>query len=105
VGNFLRRASLDELPQVFNVIRGEMSFVGPRPIVEDEILRYGEAFSFYTRVKPGITGLWQISGRNDVDYAKRVELDRTYIYNWSVWLDIYIIIRTIPALLTGRGAY
>ncbi|MDR0826431.1 MAG: undecaprenyl-phosphate galactose phosphotransferase WbaP [Desulfovibrio sp.] len=105
VGAFLRRVSLDELPQVFNVIKGEMSFVGPRPIVENEIPRYGEAFSFYTRVKPGITGLWQISGRNDVKYAKRVELDKTYIYNWSVWMDIYIMIRTIPALLTGRGAY
>lgn len=105
VGAFLRRTSLDELPQVFNVIRGEMSLVGPRPIVESEIARYGDGFDLYTRVKPGITGLWQVSGRNSVSYARRVELDRYYVYNWSVWLDIYVIIRTIPAVLFGKGAY
>jgi len=105
VGEFLRKTSLDELPQVFNVIKGEMSLVGPRPIVENEIARYGDAFALYSRVKPGITGLWQVSGRNDVSYARRVTLDQHYVYNWSVWLDIYIIIRTIPALLTQRGAY
>ena len=105
VGIFLRHTSLDELPQVFNVLKGEMSLVGPRPIVENEIAKYGGAYALYTRVKPGITGLWQVSGRNDVDYARRVQLDEHYVYNWSVWLDIYIIIRTVPALLTGRGAY
>lgn len=104
MGRFLRHTSLDELPQIFNVLKNDMSLVGPRPIVDDEIERYGEAFELYKRVKPGITGLWQVSGRNDLDYAERVNLDRYYIYNWSVWLDIYIIFRTLPALLTGRGA-
>jgi Undecaprenyl-phosphate galactose phosphotransferase WbaP len=105
VGAFLRYASLDELPQVFNVIKGEMSFVGPRPIVESEIVKYGEAYVLYERVKPGITGLWQVSGRNDTSYEERVALDQHYVYNWSVWLDIYIIVRTIPALISGKGAY
>lgn len=104
MGRFLRHTSLDELPQIFNVLKNEMSLVGPRPIVDSEIERYGESFELYRRVKPGITGLWQVSGRNDVDYADRVELDRYYIYNWSVWLDIYILFRTFPAILTGRGA-
>ncbi|MCL1939365.1 MAG: exopolysaccharide biosynthesis polyprenyl glycosylphosphotransferase [Desulfovibrionaceae bacterium] len=105
VGAFLRYTSLDELPQVFNVIKGEMSLVGPRPIVENEIAKYGEAYALYTRVKPGITGLWQVSGRNDTTYEERVALDQHYVYNWSVWLDIYIIVRTIPALISGKGAY
>lgn len=105
LGRFLRHTSLDELPQILNVLRNEMSLVGPRPIVEDEISRYGEAYELYKRVKPGITGLWQVSGRNDVSYATRVKLDQHYVYNWSVWLDIYIIIRTLPAMLTGSGAY
>ena len=105
VGAFLRRTSLDELPQVFNVIRGEMSLVGPRPIVENEIAKYGEAYALYSRVKPGITGLCQVSGRNDTTYKERVALDQHYVYNWSVWLDIYIIVRTVPALISGRGAY
>jgi Undecaprenyl-phosphate galactose phosphotransferase WbaP len=105
VGTFLRYTSLDELPQVFNVIKGEMSLVGPRPIVESEIAKYGEAYALYAQVKPGITGLWQVSGRNDTTYEERVALDQHYVYNWSVWLDIYIIIRTIPALISGKGAY
>lgn len=105
VGRFLRRTSLDELPQIFNVLRGEMSIVGPRPIVEAEIERYSDAFDLYERVRPGITGLWQVSGRNDLSYARRVELDRYYVYNWQVWLDIYIIVRTIPTIVSGRGAY
>ena len=105
VGRFLRRTSLDELPQLFNVLRGEMSFVGPRPIVEDEIKRYGDVFAMYAQVLPGITGLWQISGRNDVSYEERVALDRYYITNWSVWLDWYILARTVPVVLGMRGAY
>ncbi len=105
VGKFLRRTSLDELPQIINVLKGEMSLVGPRPIVEKEIARYGDAFDLYTRVKPGITGLWQISGRNDLAYPRRVELDQYYVYNWSVWLDLYILIRTMPTVLSGKGAY
>ena len=82
-----------------------MSFVGPRPIVEDEIKRYGDVFSLYERVPPGITGLWQVSGRNDLSYEERVALDRYYITNWSVWLDWYILARTVPVVLGMRGAY
>jgi len=105
VGAFLRRTSLDELPQLFNVLKGEMSLVGPRPIVESEIDRYGEIFRQYSLVQPGITGLWQISGRSDVGYNERVSLDRYYVANWSVWLDIYILVQTIPAVFARRGAY
>lgn len=104
-GRLLRKASLDELPQLFNVLSGEMSLVGPRPIVEEEIKKYGRAFALYTQVRPGITGLWQVSGRNNVSYATRVALDESYIANWSVWLDVYIMVRTIPAALTAKGAY
>lgn len=105
VGRFLRKTSLDELPQLINVLRGEMSLVGPRPIVDDEIARYGASFDLYSRVRPGITGLWQISGRNDLSYDDRVWLDRHYVCNWSVWLDILIIARTVPQVLRRTGAY
>lgn len=105
VGAFLRRTSLDELPQIINVIRGDMSLVGPRPMMEQEIERYGDTYDLYVRVKPGITGLWQISGRSQLSYARRLELVHYYIYNWSVWLDIYIIIRTVPIMISGKGAY
>ncbi len=105
VGAFLRRTSLDELPQFINVIKGDMSLVGPRPIVEEETERYGDTYDLYARVKPGITGLWQVSGRSQLSYTRRVELDHYYIYNWSIWLDIYIITRTPHAMLSGKGAY
>ncbi len=105
MGHFLRKSSLDELPQLLNVLKGEMSLVGPRPIVENEIAKYGEAYELYTQVRPGITGLWQISGRSDTTYAERIHFDRYYISNWSVWLDIHIIFRTIPEVLGGKGAY
>ncbi|MCR5220521.1 MAG: undecaprenyl-phosphate galactose phosphotransferase WbaP [bacterium] len=105
IGLFLRRSSLDELPQLFNVLRGDMSLVGPRPIVRDEIPRYGDTFALYTRVRPGITGLWQVSGRSDTSYSYRVSLDRYYIYNWSLMLDILILLKTIPVVLGKRGAY
>ena len=105
VGAFLRRTSLDELPQLWNVICGEMSLVGPRPIVEEEILRYGSAYASYTRVRPGITGLWQVSGRNDLSYKQRVHIDRFYISNWSTWLDLLILAKTIPVVLGRKGAY
>lgn len=105
VGRFLRRTSLDELPQLWNVLRGEMSLVGPRPIVDEEIYRYADKFELYTRVMPGITGLWQVSGRNDVSYDERVNLDAYYVRNWSVWLDIHILLRTIWVVLVGDGAY
>ena len=105
LGRFLRRTSLDELPQIWNVLRGEMSIVGPRPIVEAEIERYADVFHLYTRLKPGITGLWQVSGRNDVSYDDRVRLDQFYIRHWSPWLDAYILAKTVVALLKREGAY
>lgn len=105
VGRLLRCTSLDELPQLWNVLRGDMSLVGPRPIVTAEIPRYRETWDYYQRVKPGLTGLWQISGRNALSYEERVALDRYYICNWSVWFDIYILVRTIPVVVNGTGAY
>ncbi len=105
IGNFLRRWSLDELPQIWNVLRGDMSVVGPRPIVNAEAERYGDVFSLYTSVKPGITGLWQVSGRNDTTYAERVRFDAYYVRNWSPWLDVYILARTLVVLLRRTGAY
>lgn len=105
IGHFLRKTSLDELPQIWNVLRGEMSLVGPRPIVADEIPKYQECFDLYTKVRPGITGLWQISGRNNTTYAERVQLDSYYVRNWSLWLDLYILVRTIKVVLLREGAY
>jgi len=105
VGRFLRQFSLDELPQLFNVVRGEMSLVGPRPIVESEIERYGRHFEHYCTVRPGITGLWQVSGRNDVSYRTRVAMDVAYVRQRTVVLDVRIILLTVPALLSKRGAY
>jgi Undecaprenyl-phosphate galactose phosphotransferase WbaP len=105
VGRFLRHTSLDELPQLWNILRGEMSLVGPRPIVDEEIWRYGEKFALYTRVTPGLTGLWQVSGRNNVTYEERVNLDAYYVRNWSVWLDVYILMRTVWVVVSGEGAY
>ena len=105
VGRFLRRTSLDELPQLWNVLRGEMSLVGPRPIVDEEINHYADKFELYKRVPPGITGLWQVSGRNDITYSERVNLDAYYVRNWSVWLDIYILLKTTWVVLVGDGAY
>lgn len=105
VGRFLRRTSLDELPQLWNILRGEMSLVGPRPIVDEEIPRYGDKYGLYTKVIPGLTGLWQVSGRNNITYAERVGLDAYYVRNWSVWLDVYILLRTVWVVVTGEGAY
>ena len=105
LGAFLRRSSLDELPQLFNLLRGEMSLVGPRPIVEAEIVRYGWRYRHYCAVKPGITGLWQVSGRNDVSYRSRVALDTLYARKRSLLLDIWILAATVPAVLTKRGSY
>jgi Undecaprenyl-phosphate galactose phosphotransferase WbaP len=104
-GAFLRKTSLDELPQLWNVLKGEMSLVGPRPIVKEEISRYGTRFGAYTRVPGGITGLWQISGRSDTSYEERVSLDAYYVRNWSVWLDLYILFRTVGTVLRRKGAY
>lgn len=105
LGRFLRRTSLDELPQLWNVLRGEMSLVGPRPIVRDEIRYYGKFYDLYTRVLPGLTGLWQVSGRSRTTYGERIELDAYYVRNWSPWLDIYLLARTVTVVLKGQGAY
>jgi exopolysaccharide production protein ExoY len=105
LGAFLRRSSLDELPQLFNVLRGEMSLVGPRPIVEAEVAKYGRRFRQYCAVKPGITGLWQVSGRNDTSYRTRVALDCVYAARRSAWLDFKVLACTIPAVLSRRGSY
>ena len=104
VGRFLRRTSLDELPQFWNVLCGDMSLVGPRPIVEAEAAKYDHGFGLYLSVRPGITGLWQVSGRNRTTYAERVRLDQFYVVNWSPWLDLYILARTVRAVLGGDGA-
>lgn len=103
LGNFLRKTSLDELPQIWNVIRGEMSFVGPRPVVQDELLRYGEYEKFYLSVRPGITGLWQVSGRNDISYADRVRMDRIYASRYSMLQDTKIIAKTATVVLFPTG--
>ncbi|WP_072714042.1 undecaprenyl-phosphate galactose phosphotransferase WbaP [Rhodothermus profundi] len=105
IGKWLRKFSLDELPQLWNVLRGELSLVGPRPIVEEEARKYGDKFDLYLRVKPGVTGIWQVSGRNDTSYEYRVMLDSFYVRNWSIWLDLVILIRTIRVVLQGHGAY
>lgn len=105
VGQFLRRTSLDELPQLFNVLRGEMSLVGPRPIVTEELEKYGEDAEYFLMVRPGITGLWQVSGRNDVDYDTRVYLDTWYVKNWSMWYDIAILFKTLKVVALRHGAY
>jgi Undecaprenyl-phosphate galactose phosphotransferase WbaP len=105
VGRFLRKTSLDELPQLWNVLRGDMSMVGPRPIVAAEAAKYGPAFGLYTQVLPGLTGLWQVSGRNDTQYSRRVELDCHYIRNWSAARDLAILFRTAGVIVRGRGAY
>jgi len=105
IGAFLRRTSLDELPQLFNVLRGDMSLIGPRPVVRAELERYGEDARFYKAVYPGLTGLWQVSGRNDISYAERVRLDAEYSTQWSPALDLRILIRTLPVVFKGTGAY
>ena len=104
LGRFLRRTSLDELPQLFNVLCGEMALIGPRPIVEDEVKYYGTSYETFASVRPGVTGLWQVSGRSDTDYDRRVALDTYYVLNWSPWLDIWILLRTVLAVLLMRGA-
>ncbi|WP_206199064.1 sugar transferase [Thermoanaerobacterium sp. PSU-2] len=105
IGKILRKTSLDELPQLFNVIKGDMSLVGPRPIVLEEINMYKEHGKYLLRVLPGVTGLWQVSGRNNVDYEERIKMDMQYIMNWNLWLDLNILFKTIPAVLKKDGAY
>ena len=104
-GKFLRKTSLDELPQLINIFVGQMSFVGPRPVTRDEIQLYGEYADYVLSVKPGLSGMWQTSGRSETTYEERITLDTYYIQNWSVWLDIWILIKTIWVVLKGKGAY
>lgn len=105
IGRILRRWSLDEVPQLINVFRGEMSLVGPRPIVAAETRFYGKLFSYYLAVTPGLSGLWQVSGRSEIGYAQRVQLDAIYVGTWSLWSDWTILLRTLPAVLSRRGAH
>lgn len=105
VGKWMRKWSIDELPQLWNVIRGEMSIVGPRPIVDAEIVKYGEHFETFCSVLPGVTGLWQVCGRNDTTYEERIQLDMYYIHHWSPWLDLYLLGRTVKTVLFTKGAY
>lgn len=105
IGRFIRKTSLDELPQLFNVLKGEMSLVGPRPVILEELERYSDNVDYYLMVKPGMTGLWQVSGRNDVDYNTRVYFDSWYVKNWSLWNDIAILFKTVSVVLGRKGAY
>jgi Undecaprenyl-phosphate galactose phosphotransferase WbaP len=105
IGRFLRKTSADELPQLWNVLRGEMSLAGPRPIVDAEVSKYEKDYELYRRIRPGMSGFWQVGGRSEVDYKVRVVMDSYYVRNWSVWLDIIILARTVKIVLFGRGAY
>ena len=105
IGQLLRKTSLDELPQLWNVFKGEMSLVGPRPVIDEELLRYGEDVLYYNLAKPGMSGLWQVSGRSDTDYDTRVYLDSWYVKNWSLWYDIVILFKTVGVVLKREGAY
>lgn len=105
IGCLLRKSSLDELPQLLNVLRGEMSLVGPRPIVAEEAANYGSDFAYYLALRPGITGLWQVSGRNNTTYNERVALDVKYVCEHSIIGDFHILVRTVSVVLTGHGAY
>lgn len=105
IGHFIRETSMDELPQLWNVLKGDMSLVGPRPVIEAELQKYGDDVDYYLMTKPGMTGLWQVSGRNDTDYATRVYLDSWYVKNWSLWYDIAIMFKTISVVLKRNGAY
>ena len=105
IGEFLRKTSLDELPQIFNVLKGEMSLVGPRPYLLDEKEKMGDKFETIVSVRPGITGLWQVSGRSDVDFFDRLDMDVWYIRNWNLWQDIVILLKTVKTVLIREGAY
>ena len=104
-GEFLRKTSLDELPQVFNVLKGEMSLVGPRPIIREEMHRYGKYIDDYYMVRPGITGMWQTSGRSDISYNERVQMDTWYVRNWNIWFDVVLLWRTMKVVIGRKGAY
>ncbi|VWX56456.1 UDP-phosphate galactose phosphotransferase [Burkholderiales bacterium 8X] len=104
IGQIIRKLSLDELPQFWNVLKGDMSLVGPRPCMERQRSLYGHAWDHYCSMRPGLTGLWQVSGRNRLSYAQRVELDMQYVDNWSLWLDIKILFKTVRTVITGEGS-
>lgn len=105
LGRFLRKSSLDELPQLLNILRGEMSVIGPRPVTPAEALRYGTLYPYYVAVKPGVLGLWQVKGRNLLSYPERIALDVQYVKTWSVWQDVKILAMAVPVVLMARGAY
>ena len=104
-GKFLRKSSLDELPQLINILLGQMSIIGPRPVTEEELIKYGDLKDYVLSVSPGLSGMWQVSGRSDTGYEERITLDSFYIQNWSIWLDIWILIKTIWVVLKRKGAY
>lgn len=105
LGRFLRKSSLDELPQLLNIVRGEMSVVGPRPVTSGEIHRYGADYPYYTAVRPGVLGLWQVKGRNALTYPERIAYDVQYVKTWSIWEDVKILFMAVPVVLLGLGAY
>lgn len=105
IGKFLRKTSLDELPQFLNVLKGDMSLVGPRPVVKEELNEYKQKESIFLSVKPGLTGYWQVCGRSDVGYPERVDIELFYVYNQSIWLDIKILIKTVLLVMLRKGAY
>lgn len=105
IGHFIRKTSIDELPQLWNVLKGDMSFVGPRPVTEVELQRYRQYVRYYLAVRPGITGLWQVSGRNDTTYNERIRLDTKYVISWTLLKDIQILFKTVLVVLFRKGAY
>lgn len=105
IGALLRKTSLDEIPQIFNIINGDMTLVGPRPIVDEEKVKYGKYFKEYCELSPGLTGMWQVSGRSNTTYERRLACDHYYANNWSLWLDIKLLLKTVPVALKGFGAY
>lgn len=105
VGRFLRKSSLDELPQLFNILRGEMGVIGPRPVTSQELHRYGPNLHFYSAVRPGVLGLWQVNGRNTLTYDQRVAMDIEYVRTWTIWSDLGILVKAVPVVLFGKGAF
>jgi Undecaprenyl-phosphate galactose phosphotransferase WbaP len=105
IGRILRRTSIDEFPQLLNILKGEMTLVGPRPIVDAEVEKYGEDYSRIFSIKPGLTGLWQVSGRSNTNYEERIVYDTFYLQSWSIWMDLWVIFKTFGAVVQGRGAY
>jgi lipopolysaccharide/colanic/teichoic acid biosynthesis glycosyltransferase len=105
IGRILRRTSIDEFPQLINILKGEMTLVGPRPIVDAEVEKYGEDYGRIFSIKPGLTGLWQVSGRSNTNYEERIVYDTYYLQSWSIWMDLWVIFKTFGAVVQGRGAY